>query len=132
LHYSIPCNLCLCRWHTGCTEWHHKGLWATVHSNASSHNCLLGHWHASYALQCVFVLHNGEMFCKDYLCGIPGLAFGMTTGTWVHMLLLLCIVICTTNWSVQATRAKECLVHDKIGGPVVRKDEANEIGIMSL
>jgi Na+-driven multidrug efflux pump len=79
-----------------------------------------------------FVLHNGKMFCEGYLCGIPGLAFGMTTGTWVHMLLLLCIVICTTNWSVQATRAKECLVHDKIGGPVVRKDEANEIGIMSL
>jgi Na+-driven multidrug efflux pump len=79
-----------------------------------------------------FVLHNGEKFCKGYLCGIPGLVFGMTTGTWVHMLLLLCIVICTTNWSVQALRAKECLAHDKIGGPVVREDKANEIGIMSL
>lgn len=79
-----------------------------------------------------FVLHNGEMFCEDYLCGIPGLVFGMTTGTWVHMLLLLFIVTCTTNWSVQATRAKERLAHDKIGGPVVSKDEANGISIMSL
>ena len=79
-----------------------------------------------------FVLHNGEMFCEDYLCGIPGLVFGMTTGTWVHMLLLLFIVIFTTNWSVQATRAKERLAHDKNGVSVVRKDEANKIGIMSL
>lgn len=79
-----------------------------------------------------FVLHNGEMFCEDYLCGIPGLVFGMTTGTWVHMILLLIIVIFTTNWSVQATRAKERLAHDKNAGPVVRNDEANEIGIMSL
>jgi MATE family multidrug resistance protein len=72
-----------------------------------------------------FVRHNGEMFCDDdyRLCGIPGLVVGMTTGTWVHMLLLLFIVVCTTNWSVQATRAKERLA---------REDEPNEIEITSL
>jgi MATE family multidrug resistance protein len=86
-----------------------------------------------------FILHNGEMFCSDTLCGIPGLVFGMTTGTWVHMLLLLFIVVFTTNWKVQAQRAKERLSHDSIMeghemplSPLMRRDEVNEMGIMSL
>jgi MATE family multidrug resistance protein len=82
-----------------------------------------------------FVRHSGEMFCDDNLCGISGLVAGMTTGTWVHMLLLLFIVVCTTNWSVQASRAKTRLAPDNVGAqknPLVREDEANEIEIMRM
>ena len=83
--------------------------------------------------------NGGSMECNgESLCGITGLVAGMTTGTWVHMLLLLVIVVFTTNWSDQAQRAKERLSHDINDGhatplyPLVRQDEANEIEIMTL
>ena len=85
-----------------------------------------------------FVRHNGEMSCGEGLCGIPALVFALTTGTWVHMLLLLFIVVCTTNWKFQADRAKERLLHDKTGGheiamsQLIRRDEANEMGTIRL
>ena len=63
-----------------------------------------------------FVRHDGEMFCGESLCGIPGLVFGLTTGTWMHMLLLLFIIVCTTNWKVLAQRAQERLADDKLDG----------------
>ena len=46
---------------------------------------------------------NGTMI----LCGDVGLVAGMTAGTWVHMLLLLFVVIGTTNWKNEANKAKE-------------------------
>jgi len=86
-----------------------------------------------------FVRHDGVMDCgTDSLCGIPGLVFGLTTGTWVHMLLLLFIVVCTTNWRVLAQRAQERLAHDKLEGhegPLsseLCKDDVNGIEIMTL
>ena len=41
------------------------------------------------------------------LCGDVGLVAGMTAGTWVHMLLLLFVVIGTTNWKNEANKAKQ-------------------------
>merc|ERR1712127_258008 len=41
------------------------------------------------------------------LCGDVGLVAGMTTGTWVHMLLMLAVVIGTTNWKEEAFKAKQ-------------------------
>jgi MATE family multidrug resistance protein len=55
-----------------------------------------------------FVRHEREMFCEDsYFCGDTGLVAGMTTGTWVHMLLLAIVVRTTTNWELEAQKAKE-------------------------
>jgi hypothetical protein len=34
----------------------------------------------------------------------------MTTGTWIHMLLLALVVGSTTNWEVEARKAKERVV----------------------
>jgi MATE family multidrug resistance protein len=54
-----------------------------------------------------FVKNNGDMYCEDsYFCGVVGLVTAMTTGTWVHMLLLALVVGCTTNWAVESEKAK--------------------------
>jgi MATE family multidrug resistance protein len=54
-----------------------------------------------------FVKNNGDMYCEDsYFCGVVGLVAAMTTGTWVHMLLLALVVGCTTNWAVESEKAK--------------------------
>jgi MATE family multidrug resistance protein len=86
-----------------------------------------------------FVRHNGEMYCDEgKLCGIAGLVFGMTTGTWVHMLLLLFIVVCTTKWRVLARQAKERLSegntkeHEMSALTSIGRDEAIEIGLTTL
>jgi len=84
-----------------------------------------------------FVRYDQEMFCEDsYFCGDVGLVAGMTTGTWqvlrrlsrwdsiiflqtnlflllfarfqrVHMLLLALVVGLSTDWQVEAQKAKE-------------------------
>ena len=57
-----------------------------------------------------FILHNGSNDCSDndiVLCGIVGLVFGMTIGTLIHMILLLVVVVGTTNWTIEAQRALE-------------------------
>jgi MATE family multidrug resistance protein len=55
----------------------------------------------------VFVKNNGEMYCEDsYFCGVVGLVAAMTTGTWIHMLLLALVVGCTTNWALESEKAK--------------------------
>jgi MATE family multidrug resistance protein len=55
-----------------------------------------------------FVRHEREMFCEDsYFCGDTGLVAGMTVGTWVHMLLLAIVVGLSTNWPLEAQKAKE-------------------------
>jgi hypothetical protein len=42
----------------------------------------------------------------DSICA-TNLGNRMTTGTWVHMLLLALVVGGTTNWEVEARKAKE-------------------------
>ena len=61
-----------------------------------------------------FVRHEGSTTCPDddsgsSWCGVVGLVVGMTTGTWVHAILLGLAVVCTTNWKLEAQRAKERL-----------------------
>jgi MATE family multidrug resistance protein len=54
-----------------------------------------------------FVENDGEMDCEDgYFCGVVGLVAAMTTGTWVHMLLLALVVGCSTNWALESKKAK--------------------------
>jgi MATE family multidrug resistance protein len=54
-----------------------------------------------------FVKNSGEMSCEDsYFCGVVGLVAAMTTGTWIHMLLLAVVVGCTTNWTLESEKAK--------------------------
>ena len=54
-----------------------------------------------------FVKNNGEMYCEDsYFCGVVGLVAAMTTGTWLHMLLLALVVGCTTDWALESEKAK--------------------------
>lgn len=85
-----------------------------------------------------FVRHDGELYCDEgKLCGIAGLVFGMTTGTWVHMLLLLFIVAFTTNWIILARQAKERLSEGnakehEISLTSVGRDEAIEMGLTTL
>ncbi|KAL3904732.1 MAG: hypothetical protein SGARI_004789 [Bacillariaceae sp.] len=64
-----------------------------------------------------FVVHDGESSCGDnnedgWLCGDVGLVAAMTTGTWVHMLLLAMVVIGTTDWKLEARKAKERVAAD--------------------
>lgn len=56
-----------------------------------------------------FVRNEGIMCDDSILCGVTGLVTGMTIGTWIHMLILAAVVICTTNWSAEAEKAKERL-----------------------
>jgi multidrug resistance protein, MATE family len=69
----------------------------------------------------VFVMHEGDMECAvdthddtpwmqwwyRMTCGVVGLVLGMTTGTWVHTLLLAMTVGCCTNWRKEAHKAQE-------------------------
>lgn len=58
----------------------------------------------------VFSKNDGESSCDDgtfNLCGVVGLVTAMTTGTWVHMLLLGAVVWGTTDWKVEAIKARE-------------------------
>ena len=55
-----------------------------------------------------FQKHGGVMVCEEHeLCGDVALVAGMTAGTWVHMLLLAVVVGGTTNWVIEARKAKE-------------------------
>lgn len=55
-----------------------------------------------------FIRHDRAMFCDDsYFCGDVGLVAGMTTGTWVHMILLALVVGLSTDWNIEAKKAKE-------------------------
>lgn len=47
------------------------------------------------------------------LCGDVGLVSGMTAGTWVHMLILAVLVLCSTNWPREAEKAHARMIaHD--------------------
>jgi MATE family multidrug resistance protein len=59
-----------------------------------------------------FVVHDGESSCGEhhedgFLCGDVGLVAAMTTGTWIHMVLLAMVVIGSTDWKLEARKAKE-------------------------
>jgi MATE family multidrug resistance protein len=56
-----------------------------------------------------FMRNDGIMCEDDYFCGDVGLVAGMTTGTWVHMLLLGIVIMGTTNWEMEVKKSKERL-----------------------
>jgi len=60
-----------------------------------------------------FIRHDGYMCDDHYFCGIVGLVGGTTTGTWVHLILLALLVVCTTNWDKEAKKAQERLSLEK-------------------
>lgn len=56
----------------------------------------------------VFIRHDRAMSCDDsYFCGNVGLVAAMTSGTCVHMILLAIVVGLTTDWNLEAIKAKE-------------------------
>mmetsp|Transcript_9532 Transcript_9532/g.28426 ORF Transcript_9532/g.28426 Transcript_9532/m.28426 type:complete len:644 (-) Transcript_9532:126-2057(-) len=77
---------------------------------------LFAYWTVGVPLAYYFGLHrsNGnDDLCRHLgetdgmvLCGDVGLVTGMTIGTWVHMLLTATVVICTTDWKIEAYKAK--------------------------
>jgi MATE family multidrug resistance protein len=60
-----------------------------------------------------FVSHKGLMCDDSLFCGVGGLVVGMTTGTYVHMVLLAIVVIFTTNFKREAVRAKKRMSLDR-------------------
>ena len=54
-----------------------------------------------------FARHDGTMCEDSYFCGVRGLVFGLTMGTWIHMILLAVVVGFTTDWQAEALRAKQ-------------------------
>jgi len=67
-----------------------------------------------------FVRNGGQSMCNiDYDgegdhslfgCGVVGLVIGLTSGTWVHCILLALTVYISVDWSEEAVRAEERLV----------------------
>ncbi|CAJ1940579.1 unnamed protein product [Cylindrotheca closterium] len=53
-----------------------------------------------------FVRNDGTLCEDSYFCGVRGLVFGMTIGTWIHMILLAIAVWFTTDWHNEAVKAK--------------------------
>lgn len=64
-----------------------------------------------------FVKNGGDSDCgtetTEVFCGDIALVAGMTTGTWVHMLMLVVVVACTTNWTREAHKARERVAADR-------------------
>ena len=56
-----------------------------------------------------FVRNDKNMYNDDFSTGVVGLVIGMTTGTWVHMLLLGIVVVFPIQWEEEALLAKERL-----------------------
>eukprot|EP00934_Nitzschia_sp_Nitz4_P001442 Nitzschia sp. Nitz4//scaffold271_size25734//12242//13909//NITZ4_008304-RA/size25734-processed-gene-0.8-mRNA-1//-1//CDS//3329545209//1442//frame0 len=78
---------------------------------------LIAYWCISVPLAyyVTFVVHDGVMFCDDsYFCGDVGLVSGMTVGTWSHMIMLATVVGWTTNWDMEAKKAKERVAAEKM------------------
>jgi MATE family multidrug resistance protein len=72
---------------------------------------VVAYWMVGVPLAYYFTfIRNEGIMCEDsILCGVTGLVSGMTIGTWTHMLLLATVVVCTTNWTIEARKAKERL-----------------------
>lgn len=61
-----------------------------------------------FAYYTTFVVSQRALYCDDfYFCGDVGLVSGMTLGTWVHMVLLGIVVVTSTDWEMEAEKAKE-------------------------
>lgn len=56
---------------------------------------------------------SGGDFPSSFGCGVVGLVVGLTTGTWVHCILLALAVYCTVDWEVEVVRAQERLALEK-------------------
>ena len=58
-----------------------------------------------------FIRHDGNMTCSNdeslNFCGVRGLVLGSTVGTWFHALLLAIVVICATDWHIEARKSRE-------------------------
>jgi len=56
----------------------------------------------------VFHKYGGTTECGEGFstCGVQGMVFGMTTGTWTHFLLLAFVFSITINWKEEATKAQ--------------------------
>jgi multidrug resistance protein, MATE family len=86
------------------------------------------------AYNLAFVRHGGFMCDDNYFCGIVGLVTGMTTGTWIHMLLLGAVVLGATDWDKEAKKAKS-----RLGTPkeiecrlAAMEDTLNSIDMLSM
>eukprot|EP00550_Attheya_septentrionalis_P005229 CAMPEP_0198286538 /NCGR_PEP_ID=MMETSP1449-20131203/5605_1 /TAXON_ID=420275 /ORGANISM="Attheya septentrionalis, Strain CCMP2084" /LENGTH=573 /DNA_ID=CAMNT_0043984315 /DNA_START=158 /DNA_END=1879 /DNA_ORIENTATION=+ len=77
-----------------------------------------------------FIRHDGYMCEDSYFCGVTGLVMGLTTGTYVHMLLLAIVVVCSTNWEVESRKAKERLALEK--HTKVTHQEDNQVDMRSI
>jgi len=61
-----------------------------------------------------FIRYEQEMFCTDsYFCGDVGLVAAMTTGTWVHMILLAIAVNKCIDWVEESRKAQERVAETK-------------------
>jgi len=83
-----------------------------------------------------FVRNGGNTMCtienndgEDYSpfgCGVVGLVIGLTSGTWVHCILLALTVYISVDWSVEAERAQERLALEM--ELLVRRDDSDKDG----
>jgi MATE family multidrug resistance protein len=91
---------------------------------------VVAYWMAGVPLAYYFTfIRNEGIMCEDsILCGVTGLVSGLTIGTWTHMLLLATVVVCTTNWTIEARKAKERLEGgDNDGAAIARASAASTI-----
>lgn len=85
------------------------------------------------AYHLTFVRNDGFMCQDDFYCGIRGLVTGMTTGTWIHLILMAMAVLGTTRWPLEARRAQERLAVDKVHQREEKTDDAaNGVEIISI
>ena len=75
----------------------------------TANEVLIAYWVVGVPLAyyLAFVRNDGTLCDDSYFCGVRGLVFGMTIGTWVHMILLAILVWHTTDWPQEAVKAKQ-------------------------
>ena len=76
-----------------------------------------------------FILNSGDMEdCEGstFTCGIMGLVFSMTTGTWIHFILLAQIMICKIDWKEEAQISQRRMAEEK----EERHTRATKIGLI--
>lgn len=81
----------------------------------------------------VLVRHHGNMEDEGYFTGDVGLVFGMTVGTWTHMILMGLVVIGTIDWTIEARKAKARLesYSEKDRRPLVDED-LTKLDVLSI
>lgn len=76
-----------------------------------------------------FEKHDGTTDCGggDVTCGVRGLVFGMTVGTWVHFLLLFWVVGVAIRWDLEVVLAQERMALADRGHHGDNKDEGHKV-----